>query len=438
MSEAYYRPELDHPDPERALKEWRFPAGTVENCTHCGVCLAACPTDALELDDRNVPYLARPGACSLSRLCEKVCPGQEVDFLQLQQFIMAGDKGGEAFYDPYLGPVQRTLLAHDAQPGASLRSSSGGAITALMRYALQSGLVNAVCSTAPDPTDPTRFVGKLVTDPTDLEAGRQAKYQVVPIGPLLREIDPFDRIAFVGQGCQVAGVRKLQYFIPKFREKIAYVIGFFCSTGNLEYAATEFMLRRGCDFDPKDVTNVEFRHGLYPGAFHAEHRTRGGKTVPKDAYKWLYVLYTQPRCMACVDLTAELADVSFGDAYRACTRPEGQSASVVRTSRGMELCLAAAEAGEIILEDVEAARIVKAQRLQFHVTRYLIPRRNRRRGHINLRLTQEAPDLPLELLARIKVSSVFWIFRLRHTLRWVFECLPFGVFEWTSRHTKRS
>ena len=428
---------LNQSDAVKALREWRFPPGRVENCALCGVCFAACPTNALDLDEGKIPYLARPADCTLCRLCEKVCPGREIDFVQLRRFYTANDDAGKVSYDPYLGPVLKTFLTRDAQPGAPLRSSSGGAITALTRYALQSGLVEGVCSTVPDPTDPTRFIGKLVTDPSDLEAGRQAKYQTVPMGPPLRGIDRFSRVAFVGPGCQVAAVRKLQYFVPEYRKKIAYVIGFFCSTGNLDYAATEFMLRRGCGFDPKDVTKLEFRRGPYPGAFHAEHRTKGGNLIPKDAYKWLYVLYTKPRCMACVDLTAELADVSFGDPFGACTRPEGQSAGVVRTSRGMELCLAAAEAGEILLEDVEARRIVEGQRLQCYVTRHLIPKRNRKLGQTNFILPRTAPYIDMRPLARIKVSLLFPLFRLRRVLRWIFNLLPFCAFAIVSRHTGR-
>lgn len=418
-------------------EEWRFPAGEVVNCTHCGVCVGVCPGGALDLDQRSIPYLARPGACTICRLCENVCPGREIDFNSLLRLSQVGEEPAGR-YNPLLGPLRETLLAIDARPGAVALSSSGGAITALMRFALKSGRVDAVCGTAPDPRDPTRFVAALVTDPSDLEAGRQAKYQVIPVGALLRGVAPFRRVAFVGPGCQVAGVRKAQALIPDLRKKVAYVVGFFCSTANLDYGATEFMLRKGCGYDPAEVARLEFRHGPYPGAFRAERRGGGACLIPKDDYKWLYALYTERRCMACVDFTAELADISFGDPFGACTRPDGQSAGVVRTRRGAGLIEAALAAGEIDVETCEADRIVGAQKLQFAASRVVIPRRNRRSGRLKFRVPVDASgDSPLSSACG-PLAVLFTVFRLRRVLRGFFRVMPFRVFVWASRRSKRS
>ena len=418
-------------------EEWRFPAGEAINCTHCGVCAGACPGRALELNKHLLPYLAHPDACTMCRVCEKVCPGRDIDFVALlRHFHVEKEDAGR--YDPFLGTVLKTFLARDAQPGAALRSSSGGAITALMRFALRSGRVEAVCGTAPDSHDPTRFVAALVTDPSGLEDGRQAKYQVIPVGVLLRELGRFSRVAFVGPGCQIAGVRKAQFHIPELREKIAYVVGFFCSTGNLGYGATEFMLRKGCRYRPAEVSRLEFRHGPYPGAFRAERRGGGACLIPKDDYKWLYALYTEPRCMACVDLTAELADLSFGDPFHECTQPEGQSVGIARTREGMELVSAAVEGGEIGARDIDGGRVVGAQRFQFAVSRGVIPRRNRRSARVQFHLPGDASRDSRRLSARGPAAALFLVFRARRVLRGLFRLMPFRAFAWVSRRSRRS
>ena len=43
-------------------------------CKRCGICVAFCPTKALELDEWDYPHLANPEKCTMCHLCEKLCP----------------------------------------------------------------------------------------------------------------------------------------------------------------------------------------------------------------------------------------------------------------------------------------------------------------------------------------------------------------------------
>ncbi len=419
-----------------AAARWSFPAIRRDLCTHCGVCVAACPTRAMDLNAALIPDLARPQACTACGLCGQVCPGAAIDFAALQRDLGVAVQTAPQPAAAWLGPHQETLLAWDPQPGAAERSSSGGAITALLRHALASGQVAAAAVTAPAPGDPTRFICRWATEPGDLEAGRQAKYQVIPAGTLLRDVARLGRVAFVGPGCQVAALRKWQQRAPALREQVAFCIGYFCATGNLDYAATRFLIERGCGWRTDAVTRMEYRHGTYPGGFQAEDCGGRQRGLPKDACKWLYPLYTEPRCMACVDFTAELADVSFGDPFAACTRPQGQSAGVLRTARGVRLCRSAAAAGALATAPLAAADLVAAQRFQFYVSRQAIPRRNARRGGPEFSLAMPRPALRDARLAW-KAAVLFLVFQIRRPLRWLLRRLPFAVFAGLSRASSR-
>jgi 2-oxoglutarate ferredoxin oxidoreductase subunit delta len=43
-------------------------------CKRCGICVAFCPTKALDQDPGGYPLLARPDRCTSCRMCEMLCP----------------------------------------------------------------------------------------------------------------------------------------------------------------------------------------------------------------------------------------------------------------------------------------------------------------------------------------------------------------------------
>lgn len=55
---------------------WR-PLIDNERCTACGDCVAACPSDALQLA-RNTAVLAEPAACNYCGQCEAICPVEAI------------------------------------------------------------------------------------------------------------------------------------------------------------------------------------------------------------------------------------------------------------------------------------------------------------------------------------------------------------------------
>jgi len=418
--------------PKAHRKAWRFPAGEASNCTHCGMCIFACPVRALDFGPGRLPQLVRAEACNLCGVCARVCPGGEIDFAQTGRSLGLANE-----YDPWLGPVRDAFLAHDTEPGGPRRSASGGAVTAVLGYALRAGLIDAAVVTAPDPADPLLFRARLARSPEELDQGRQSKYQTIPLALALSEAADNERIGFAGNGCQVAALRKLQETIPAYRTRVPLVLGIFCSTGNLSLRATEFMVRKGCGLAPRRVKQVEYRHGPYPGAFMVACDDQSIRVIAKDAYKWLYTLYTTERCMRCIDLSCELADISFGDPFELCNRPEGQSVAIVRSSLGQEVLAAAVLDGGLAVEPVAPERVVAAQGMQFYISRVVIPGLNARRGMTAF----HAPRLPEGFRgtwkSRIKATGLFTVFRFRRLLRWVFDVLPFRAFAMVSRLTGR-
>ena len=48
-------------------------------CKGCGICIAFCPTEVLELDEHEKAMVKRPEKCNACGLCELRCPDMAVE-----------------------------------------------------------------------------------------------------------------------------------------------------------------------------------------------------------------------------------------------------------------------------------------------------------------------------------------------------------------------
>lgn len=408
---------------------WRPPSIEFAHCCHCGMCTGACTHGSLHLDENAYPALT-PGSEPRCGFCDMLCPGREIDFTALERQFIDGPHR-----DPFAGRYQTVWLGRDPDDEAVLRSSSGGVVSALVAHALKQGLADV--SVGAHFKTPTRTAPLLVRTAEDIEACRQSKYQVTAVCDLLKDVPADQRIIFVGTGCQVAAVRMLQARNRKWRDRIPYVVGVFCATGNQEPEAVDFLLR-AMNVRPEEVESFSFRHGRYPGCARAVLRDGTVRTLSKDAYKWLYVLFTEERCMSCHDLPNLLADVSMGDPFDAATDPIGQSAVLVRTQRGQSLIESAVAAGRLRLEPLAVDRLVAAQAMAFQYARWGARRRLTGRSLPRFTLPDDDGDPPPPPLAtRLHIVALQTVFKHRRLLRRLFKALPPAVFRTVSRWSSR-
>ncbi|MGC9399458.1 MAG: ATP-binding protein [Anaerolineae bacterium] len=55
------------------MENWRLPIIDLRRCTRCGLCVARCPTEAVEMQAQG-PVIVRPDDCTFCTECEAVCP----------------------------------------------------------------------------------------------------------------------------------------------------------------------------------------------------------------------------------------------------------------------------------------------------------------------------------------------------------------------------
>lgn len=54
-------------------------------CKGCGICVAFCPKEVLELDDHEKAVVKRPEQCSACMLCELRCPDIAIEVRSEEQ-----------------------------------------------------------------------------------------------------------------------------------------------------------------------------------------------------------------------------------------------------------------------------------------------------------------------------------------------------------------
>ena len=114
-------------------------------CTLCGTCIGVCPNKCLELfHDNEEPLPVLNGKCSSCGICYATCPGKDVPLPELEKFIFG--KVRENRPDD-LGIVIYSGRGYATDAQIRQAGTSGGMTTALLKYALDAGIIDCALVT---------------------------------------------------------------------------------------------------------------------------------------------------------------------------------------------------------------------------------------------------------------------------------------------------
>ncbi|MBN1884647.1 MAG: Coenzyme F420 hydrogenase/dehydrogenase, beta subunit C-terminal domain [Candidatus Krumholzibacteriota bacterium] len=329
-------------------------------CTRCGTCVGACPTGNLSIADPTGRCLPVAGDdCTSCGSCLAGCPGGEVDFGPLEESLF-----GERARNELLGVVRTAWLAHAVDPSVRRGGASGGVITALLLRLVESKETAGAVVFGDAAGEPWRGEGAIARTREDILAASQSRYHLSPLNTVLSGLrGRAGRYAYVGLPCHVHGLRKLESAGWSAGFEIAPVIGVYCGN-NLYYEATRAMLGKLGIKRVEDIERLRYREGPWPGFFHV--RTRDGRTasMSKLDFNQAIPFWVNRRCLFCIDLTNELADLSVGDGWaREGRGEEGWSILLARTVAGERIVEAATASGAIVCEEITVG---DAERMHSH------------------------------------------------------------------------
>jgi coenzyme F420 hydrogenase subunit beta len=138
-----------------------------------------------------------------------------------------------------LGQYERLVAARATDLNVLGAGQDGGAVTALLAYCMDEGLIDGVIATG----DAGKPSSRVVRSKDELLDTAGSKYSAIPVLSALKDAEEITNAAVVGLPCHVYGIRKTQFFpglmahgyeVGESGERIkvpniAYVIGLFCT-----------------------------------------------------------------------------------------------------------------------------------------------------------------------------------------------------------------
>jgi len=307
-------------------------------CTRCGTCVGLCQTNSIKFKDelgQCLPEKTKECSCPACQTYSwQTCPGKNVPFPKLERFVFDKVAGNR-----FLGNFSQTYVGYSRDDKTRRLSASGGLITATLLYLLKSKKINGAVVVGFNSKKPYKPEVKLARNPKEIIKACQSKYSIVPVNTILKKLKTFKgKVAFVGLSCHTHSLRKLQLIKHPAVKNIAYILGSYCGI-NLHFTAVKSFLKNQGVNSLDQVKSLQFRAGEWPGKMRVEIKNNRIIELEKFYANYLIPFYAIKRCLLCVDLTNELADISFGDAWAPIyeERKKGWSLVLTRTSKGHAL-----------------------------------------------------------------------------------------------------
>jgi coenzyme F420 hydrogenase subunit beta len=317
----------------RGFKELEEKVLNQDLCAVCGACLSLCPYlrswkgRVVKLDNCNLE----------EGQCFAYCPRTEVDLDKVYQGMF-----GRSYEDVEMGPFRKIMMARASDPIWRKKAQAGGVVSALIDFALREGFIQAVVLT---PRDGDLLPqGKIITNRKGVLSAAGSSYVS---GPTLEALNrgPWkgeERIGIVGLPCQVLALAKMRASTIEKKipiDRLDLIIGLFC-TWALDYKPFMAFLHnrvhgrsiKRLNITPPPERILEVRAG------------NESYQIPVDDIR----PFIRPSCRVCLDMTAELSDISVGTVEG----KEGWNTVMVRTAMG-----------ENLMKQAKKARVIETRPL---------------------------------------------------------------------------
>jgi coenzyme F420 hydrogenase subunit beta len=303
------------------------------------------------------PHQERPLSVETDRLISDICPG-----VNLRLYSDTAEN------HPLWGPIVSARSGWSDDPLLRRHASSGGALSALLIYLLDAGIVDYVVQTGASDSAPLENATAFCVTREDVYQAAGSRYAPsAPLADLMKRLEKPGRFALVGKPCDIAAVRTLGRKDPRISQKIPVMLSFFCAGVPSTRGAGRILDEMG--LDKNEVVRFRYRGDGWPGRATAVLRD-GTEVGMSYSESWGRILshHVQFRCKICPDGTGGLADIVCADAwhcdengYPLFEEDEGRSLVITRTQLGEALVRNAIAAGRLVAGSLDTDMIAQMQ-----------------------------------------------------------------------------
>lgn len=306
------------------------------------------------------PAITEPLSAKDQKVFAQVCPS----------VMLAHGTEVEPIYHPLWGPIRSVKTGHAMDPQTRHSGSSGGVLTAISQWLVETGRVDFVLSTQADNADPIGNVTKPSGTKEEILSAAGSRYgPSAPLAHLPTHLERGRRFAFIGKPCDVAALRRMARVDARVDDLIPFKLSFFCAGVPSRNGTLEVLRALGVSYE--DVKEFRYRGEGWPGLTRALRKDGTAETMDYNS-SWGSILnrHLQMRCKICADGTGEFADIACADAWYGrdgypdfAERP-GRSLIVARTTVGADLLALLENDGVIATDPLDAGEIELMQPYQ--------------------------------------------------------------------------
>ena len=317
-------------------------------CISCGVCQEACPSRAIKMvhysNNSTFPKVD-PEACEKCGKCLDVCYGFGIDQKPSTKLV-------DGFQRSVNGEASNSYIGYATDPKIRFNSTSGGIVTAILKNALEQGLIEGAIVTRMKTGKAPKAEAFIARTPDEISSAQGSKYHPVSFAECLKSVDDHERYAVVGLPCHIYGIRKLAEAQKRFADSIRFFIGIMCG-GMPNSLGTQYLLKI-YGMEKRYIEKFEYRGAGWPGRLLISSDSDEPKevTVPYPNYWRGAFKYFQPyRCTVCHDGFNEFSDISCGDAW--------SPKLIRRNNQGFSLIMTRTKMGEQLLPSAPLKKCIE-------------------------------------------------------------------------------
>ncbi|MFW6028025.1 MAG: Coenzyme F420 hydrogenase/dehydrogenase, beta subunit C-terminal domain [bacterium] len=342
-------------------------------CTGCGACAAfsdGAVTMAMTPAGVLRPQQTAPLPGATDEIIADICPGANL-----------AQTSREGRDHPLWGPLIAVRTGASTDPDLRHHASSGGALSALLLYLLDTGSVDRVVQVAASAASPIENATVETVCAEDVHRAAGSRYAPsAPLADLDRQLASPGRFALVGKPCDIAAARALARHDRRVAERIPVMLSFFCA-GIPSLHGTQAILER-LGVEARALAAFRYRGDGWPGRCTATLRDDASASM-SYAESWGDILskHVQFRCKICPDGSGGFADVVCGDAWHCDERGyplfeerDGRSLVLTRTGTGEDLVRQAIATGYLSAAAIGADDIETMQPSQANRKRLVLSR----------------------------------------------------------------